>query len=292
MNNEPINIYSLQGLLDVLDKQVYDFVSNCRTDTQGFKLYYRGQANSEWIVESSIMRKDYQYNIYVDVTNMQGYENDHPMLKASLSVYEKHMINDVMKSYPNEFHGLSSFQVLSKLQHHGLPTRLIDITRNPFVAVFFACSDKWQSKKDGAIYVFYGKPYQQDHSFVRKVLDVAIYGNGVYNEEVYKPYGYSSMPSLIIDPDYEHTRIKAQQGAFVWENNSIDTDNLVTGIKIIIPTNYKENIIEQLDLVGINRSSLFPDLDNMTLFVKEHYIQRLADTIVSEKGRYVKFGIN
>lgn len=90
--------------------------------------FYRGHSDKEWRLLPSIYR---QY--------MLSFEED--------------LVNEFIRRCPGEFedtHGL--FNVLAKMQHYGLHTRLLDVTQNPAVALYFACFDKWD--KDGEIFIF------------------------------------------------------------------------------------------------------------------------------------------
>lgn len=94
------------------------------------ELYFRGQDNIEYgNTCPSLVRNEKQYN------------------------HESNMINDFLAKYPDLFKDCqNNVDRLALMQHHQLPTRMLDLTTNALIALYFAVEK--DNCKDGVVYVF------------------------------------------------------------------------------------------------------------------------------------------
>ena len=113
-------------------------------------LFYRGHSNCDYELLPSIERAS------IDV-------------KYSVSALEYTLIKMAKNEYPVLFSETDNpLDLLVKLQHYSIPTRLLDITTNPLVALYFACADKNNpdnNDNNGEIFIF-GNQFETIHNNV------------------------------------------------------------------------------------------------------------------------------
>lgn len=85
-------------------------------ENSGRKIAYRGQSKDYWSIMPGIFRDDMLNN-------------------------ESEIINESILKCPFDLDAKEKLDVLAKIQHYGMATRLLDLTDNPLVALYFACME-------------------------------------------------------------------------------------------------------------------------------------------------------
>lgn len=117
-NYPTLNDY-IQNIVDVLDN------TNVRNEASEFQFYYRGQYKTSYRLLPSALRD------------------------ASWDK-EDFYYHEIMVRCPNYFQNSTHLEKLVTMQHYDCPTRLLDITSNPLVALYFACKNFGCSKCEGS----------------------------------------------------------------------------------------------------------------------------------------------
>lgn len=152
------------------------------------------------------------------------------------------------------------------MQHHGAPTRLLDWTESPLIGLYFAVQPG--SGADGAL-------YQLDPIALNEISHIRhpnpnyipTFDESTLNS--YTPFALASEQSTRLDPiavigQRNTQRMQAQLGVFtIMHRDPVPVEDTGTGshvIKIQIPEARKEEILADLEKLGIGKFQLFPEL--------------------------------
>jgi hypothetical protein len=222
---------------------------------------------------------------------------------------EPHLLRNFRKYAQSESGELGSFwHMLATAQHHGLPTRLLDWTYSPYVALHFATAGPHNFHLDGAIWIVdYGRAHELLPEALRRLLRHE--GAQAFTEELLATL-HSGLPTAVQSHEssfhkaIETLRIFDTLGAeeeflLFFEPPSID-DRIVNQYalfsilpnsqrrvdewlerhpdlyrRLIIPAALKWEIRDKLDQCNITERVLFPGLDGLSSWLRRHYSPKL-----------------
>lgn len=214
---------------------------------------------------------------------------------------ENDLVYELLRHNPMDFAKAENcFEKLTIMQHYGLPTRLLDVTENMLVALYFACLGDENEEGIVSIYevennniknfnnngvhilsslAFINKFKKNDCDIEKRIAN--FFKKEGNNEINVKKEDYDKKV-ILVKPKLNNPRIRAQQGAFLLFGINLDSKNFklkiseketqyITTEEITIEPKHKQEILKELSRCGINQKTLFPEIDSVAKFLVDKY---------------------
>jgi hypothetical protein len=202
---------------------------------------------------------------------------------------EPHVIRNFRKyAHPSSPMEQSLWNWLALAAHHGLPTRLLDWTFSPYVALHFATSDLEHFDEDGEIWcVDFGETNRSLPERLQSTLREE--GSQVFTGDMLWRHarsladldGLASEPFvLFLEPPSLDDRIVNQAALFsLMSSPSGRLDEWLllrpeTYRRVLIPAALKWEVRDKLDQANVTERVLFPGLDGLSLWLSRYYAHR------------------
>lgn len=210
-------------------------------------------------------------------------------LGGAIERLEGHLLRNFRKYAMREWvRDGSIWNWLAVAQHHGLPTRLLDWTYSPYVAMHFATDDVISADRDGVIWTI---DYNRTNELLPEILrtQLAEEGSFVFTAEMlsraaatlHEFDALSGTPFLLFfEPPSLDNRIVNQFALFsLLSSPRADLDNWLlqrpeVARRLILPAELKWEIRDKLDQANINERVLFPGLEGLSRWLKRYYMPR------------------
>jgi hypothetical protein len=230
---------------------------------------FRGQADSSWVLNNAIERTSFiHYHKGIEAEFVAEFERG----------ARNYLLKDETPQHLIEW--------LALMQHHGAPTRLLDLTRSPFIASYFAFESSYESQENGVAIWGININYLKNRSLeiLSEEFGQALKENkNLINEDLFEKIFYQNDKKLVfpVEPFRMNRRYSLQQSVFISTGISdvplMDQlhflgDSIAQAVvKIELPSECKKQALRELLQMNLHRASLFPDLDGYALSLRLRY---------------------
>lgn len=202
--------------------------------------FFRGQSDVKWRLVPKISRMFTRSRIPDTWDRVEAF---------IMGEFKQYAVPHIKREPKNDF----EWMVLG--QHYGLPTRLLDWTSNPLKGAFFAVNEL-AGKRNGALFAFAPTswlPDLDDNESIEVFKDLMpIFPKMIDNRIIAQEACFTAFQR---PPDYKPFKPldnrKAYHGAYF------------ILVKMIIPADKKPVLLRELDRLGVNNRSLFPDMSGL-----------------------------
>jgi len=221
-------------------------------DTHEIAKMFRGHANINWELLPSIAR--IQHDSLESNYENGGWESIETDL---INSFKQHAVRYMTKEPKNKL------EWMIQAQHHGVPTRLLDWSSNPLKALYFAVENPAYDNVDGSVYLLSPSswsptPHGVDVDSIKTMK--AFYPDNI-NDRVASQEGCFTAFPLRTDLK----SFKPMRHGFAPETD------IVNLTKVSVLKEAKSDIRKQLNKLGINDLTIFPDLDGIAKSLRRRF---------------------
>lgn len=214
-------------------------------------------------------------------------------LGGNFAPLEDDLVRNFRKyAHQSQSPGNSWWNWLALAAHHGLPTRLLDWTFSPFVALHFATEKYDLFHLDGVVWMI---NFVELRRYLPRALNDLLEQEGasVFTASILDRYARSldefderaaeSGETCVIffEPPSLDERIVNQSALFSMMSSPVvqledwlrehERENLKICRKIIIPASLKWEVRDKLDMANITERVMYPGLDGLSAYLKRYY---------------------
>ncbi|TAJ47855.1 MAG: FRG domain-containing protein [Herbiconiux sp.] len=226
-------------------QELHASVAQLTSKNPSLRFVWRGVRDASWGLHSGLFLELMKLNEVVPPKDQpsgpQPYPNEHQMIETEASMLEIARTDWRMDDG-------SPLELLARMQHYGAPTRLIDVTKNPYIGAWFATEASEDTDHiDGRLFAIATAspiagattPKQADTPTRNLTINGQPFWFGLSTPEAREDYqwGTGSRRRIWVPPAYD-PRIVAQNAAFILDGVPLTSRRVAPYFKINTESNY------------------------------------------------------